>query len=347
MNRLAFATIFLVSLIIVRGQTSDETETEAPPPGQPKIITAKPLPPLHLPDNVEELKDVVIGMGGTRDLHADILRLKTPPVAPMPAIILIHGGGWKQGSYHRVNATVPFAVKGYFVASIEYRLSPEALWPAQIEDCKLGVRWLRANAAKYHVDPNRIGCWGTSAGGHLVACLGTMGDEGKFEGDGGYSGVSSRVQAVADFSGPTDFTEGSEGLTGSNADHEAPILDALIGSTFAQKPEAWKQASPIVFVKTDDPPFLVVHGDADRTVPYDQSKKFVAALQKAGVSVQFLTVHGGGHGLRAYPGQPTASPEPKVIATTVQEFFDKKLGAIPPSSQKGSEASDDHALNRL
>src|SRR6202012_4574115 len=100
---------------------------------------------------------------------------------------------------------------GYFLASIEYRLRPKYKWPAQIEDCKLAVRWLRANAAKYHIDPDRIGCWGHSAGGHLVACMGTM-DDPKLEGTGGYPGVSSKVQAVADFDGVEDFTAYGSGL---------------------------------------------------------------------------------------------------------------------------------------
>ena len=142
---------------------------------------------------------------------------------------------------------------------------------------------------------------------------------------------------MADFSGPTDFTEGSEGLTGATVDHDAPILDALLGATFAEKPDAWKQASPLIYVKAGDPPFLVVHGDADRTVPYSQSEKLVAALRKAGVSVQFLTIHGGGHNLRAYPGQPPASPEPKVLAAAVVTFFDDELAAPPSEAQKDSK----------
>jgi len=169
--------------------------------------TARTVPPKFAsPPSVEVLHDVVIGAGGTRTLHAEIARPKDPPATPMPAVLWIHGGGWNGGS-HISNAAQWLAAHGYFTASIEYRLSDEAKWPAQIEDCKLGVRWLRANAAQYSVNPDRIGCWGHSAGGHLVACLGTI-DEPEFEGAGGYAGVSSRVQAVVDFCGPVDFSDG-------------------------------------------------------------------------------------------------------------------------------------------
>ena len=113
-------------------------------------------------------------------------------------------GGWIGGTYHW-GGIVHLAQTGYFAASIEYRLDNVAKWPAQIEDCKLAVRWLRANAGKYHVDPNRIGVWGGSAGGHLVLCLGTMAEVKEYEGDVGYPGVSSAVQAVVDYYGPTDL----------------------------------------------------------------------------------------------------------------------------------------------
>jgi acetyl esterase/lipase len=103
----------------------------------------------------------------------------------MACVIVIHGGGWSKGTY-KDHVGINLAMKGYFVANVEYRLSGEAKWPAQIEDCKMAVRWLRANAAKYNIDPNHIGCMGSSAGGHLAACLGTMGDDKKFEGNGGY-----------------------------------------------------------------------------------------------------------------------------------------------------------------
>src|SRR5579871_3431475 len=170
---------------------------------EPSPVTPEPKVtprPFVAPPGVELLHDVEIGRGGGRVLHAEIARPINPPPGPMPAIIAVHGGGWAGGT-HEFNQAMFLATQGYFTASIEYRLSGEARWPAQIEDCKLGVRWLRANAAKYHIDPERIGCWGGSAGGHLVACLGVM-DDPRFEGRGGYPGVSSKVAAVVNFYGP-------------------------------------------------------------------------------------------------------------------------------------------------
>ena len=217
------------------------------------------------------------------------------------------------------------ATKGYFTASIEYRLSGEATWPAQIEDCKLGVRWLRANAAKYNIDPDRIGCWDSSAGGHLGACLGVM-DDLRFEGSGGYAGVSSKVQAVCDFYGPTDMTQGSAGIQGAKEGEDSKAPLGLFGAPFKVKPELWRDGSPLVYVKAGDLPFLIVHGDADKSVPHEHSEKFVAALQKAGGPVEFITVKRGGHNLQALPGEEPAEPGQDAVNAAVLAFFDKYFG---------------------
>ncbi|HRJ74171.1 MAG TPA: alpha/beta hydrolase [Terrimicrobiaceae bacterium] len=279
------------------------------------------------PETVTVLHDVVIGTGGGRPLLAEIAYPKNPTKQPMPAVLWIHGGGWSKGSHKKNNAQW-LAEQGYFTASIEYRLSGEAVWPAQIEDCKLAVRWLRANAEKYHINPDRIGVWGYSAGGHLVACLGTMGDEARFEGRGGYEGVSSRVQAVVDYSGPVDFTAGSAGIQKNIAkppDYESPGLLGLFASSFKDKPEVWKDGSPILYVKAGAPPFLIVHGDKDEVVPYEQSVKFEAALKKAGVPAELLTVRGGSHGMRARKGEPPAVPDSTALNAAVLAFLDKTL----------------------
>jgi len=242
-----------------------------------------------IPDNVELLHDVVIGTGGGRPLHAEVARPKTAPAQPMPAVIIVHGGGWSEGSHKDSRLYLFLASKGYFAASVEYRLTGEAKWPAQIEDCKLAVRWLRANAAKYNVDPNRIASIGGSAGGHLAVCLGVMGDESRFEGEGGYPGVSSKVQAVVDTNGPTDFI------------HAFRDVPHLLGGTLAEKPDVYKAASPIEYVRAGLPPFLVLHGDKDGAVPFAQSSTFVEALQKAGVKVKFVVFKGVGHNLTETP----------------------------------------------
>ncbi|MCX6901599.1 MAG: alpha/beta hydrolase [Verrucomicrobia bacterium] len=292
---------------------------------EPDAKSARPKgpPKFQAPAGVELIHDVEIGKGGDRVLHAEIARPEKPSATPMPAVLWIHGGGWSGGS-HRGNGALWLATKGYFTASIEYRLSGEAKWPAQIEDCKLGVRWLRANAAKYNVDPNRIGCWGSSAGGHLVACLGTM-DDARFEGSGGYKGISSRVQTVVDYCGPADFTAGSAGIQGAKEGDDAKAPLGLFGAPFKAKPEPWRDGSPIIHVKPGCPPFLIVHGDADKTVPFAQSEQLAAALKKAGVPVQLLRVKGGGHGMMAAKDAPPAKPNPQVIRDTVTAFFDKHL----------------------
>jgi acetyl esterase/lipase len=183
------------------------------------------------------------------------------------------------------------------VASINYRLSQHAKFPAQIEDCKAAVRWLRAHAADYRLDPDRFAAWGASAGGHLAALLGTAGDIKAFD-VGANLDRSSRVQAVVDYFGPTDFLQMDahrlpEGMTHNGA--ESPESQ-LIGGAIQENREKTSRANPITYVSADDPPFLVVHGEQDPLVPHHQSELLDAALRQAGVPVTFYTVKGGGHG---------------------------------------------------
>jgi len=275
-------------------------------------------------NDIVVLHDVVIGKGGSQDLHAEIAYPKNA-TGPLPAVIHIHGGGWISGSY-KSGPLVELAKSGFFAASIEYRLSNVAKWPAQIQDCKLGVRWLRANAAKYNVDPNQIGAWGESAGGQLVACLGTMGDVKEYEGDGGYSGVSSAVQAVVDFYGPTDFTQ--PGIYTPNA---IRVTEDLFGATLADKPDLWKSGSPLYYVKAGDPPMLLVHGDADPLVPLAQSTVFDAALTKANVPHQLIVVKNGNHGFSPTPNVDI-TPSRAEIDKAVLTFFNQHL-KTPPVNQ--------------
>jgi acetyl esterase/lipase len=180
--------------------------------------------------------------------------------APLPVIVWVHGGAWRAGSKDRPPA-LPFVTKGYAVASINYRLSQHAQFPAQIEGCKAALRWLRANARKYNLDPEHIGVWGASAGGHLVALLGTSGDVKELEGKGGNPEQSSRVQAVVDWFGPTDFLQ----MGGSHNDAKSPESQLLGGAVQENKEKAAK-ANPITYVSKDDPPFLIMHGDKGPTV---------------------------------------------------------------------------------
>jgi acetyl esterase/lipase len=295
--------------------------TLALPVSIPAQITTLPTNPVPVypppPEGIDVLHDVVIGKGGDRDLHAEIAYPKYA-TQPMPAIIFIHGGGWIFGN-HKLSPILQIAQSGYFGASIEYRLSNVAKWPAQIQDCKLGVRWLRANAARYNIDPNRIGVWGESAGGHLVACLGTMANEKEYEGDGGYPGVSSAVQAVVDFFGPTDFTH-----PGIYTPRAIQFTEGLFGVPYEQNPDLWKSGSPLFHVAAGDPPMFLVHGDSDHLIPLKQSIVFDEALTEAGVPHQFLIVKNADHGFAPKPGT-TIDPSRADINKAVFAFFDKYL----------------------
>ncbi len=212
----------------------------------------------------------------------------------LPLIVWIHGGGWLEGSKEKPPG-LGFLKHGFAMASINYRFSQDAIFPAQLIDCKAAIRWLRAHALENGIDPGRIGVWGASAGGHLVALLGTTGDVKEFD-QGENLGVSSRVQAVCDWFGPTDFTQ----MTNYPSDikHDAPDSPEarLIGGPISKNIEKAERANPIHYITKDDPPFLIMHGDKDPAVPLEQSQLLADALQKAGVPVTFHVVPGGGHG---------------------------------------------------
>ncbi len=234
----------------------------------------------------------------------------------LPLIIRIHGGAWLSGSKESEKPE-DFVRNGYAVASINYRLSQDAIFPAQIEDCKAAVRYLRTNAQKYNLDPNRFAAWGGSAGGHLAAMLGTTGDVNEFD-VGENLGVSSRVQAVVDYFGPTDLIDSHRMPDGTvRSSPESPV-SKLIGGPVADNLEKAKKANPIIYIKKDDPPFLIIHGDKDKTVPLHQSELLEAALKKAGVPVTFYTVKDGGH------SDPNFYRDPNVRRLT-REFLKKNL----------------------
>jgi len=222
----------------------------------------------------------------------------------LPLIIWIHGGAWLAGSK---DGGVPLAylADGYAIASINYRLSQHAIFPAQIEDCKAAVRWLRANAKKYNLDLNSFAAWGPSAGGHLVAMLGTTGDIKAFD-VGGHLKVSSRVQAVVDYFGPTDLLQMDDHRLPDGMVHNTPDSpeSQLIGGHIQENKEKVAKANPITYVTKDDAPFLIVHGDKDPLVAHHQSELLEAALRKTGVPVSFYTVKGAGHGGFKDPNVP-------------------------------------------
>ena len=275
-----------------------------------------------VPEGTRILRDLAYIPSGHERQKLDLyLPRQNDNDGPLPMIVWIHGGAWLAGSKENC-LSARFISHGYAAASINYRLSQHAIFPAQIEDCKAAIRFLRTNAEKYNIDPNRIGVWGASAGGHLVALLGTAGDVKEFE-KGPNLNVSSRVQAVCDFFGPTDLTKMS--AFASTMDHDAPDSpeSRLIGGPVQENKDACRLANPITYVSKNDPPFLICHGDKDMLVPHNQSVLLYDALKKAGVSVKFYTVKGGGHGFR--------DPE---VDRMVQEFFNKYLKEPERKSSK-------------
>jgi acetyl esterase/lipase len=208
---------------------------------------------------------------------------------PLPVIIWIHGGGWRSGGKERCPAAA-LVPDGFAVASIDYRLTSAAPFPAQIEDCKAAVRWLRANASTYDLDPDHIGAWGMSAGGHLAALLGTSGGVPELEGSGDNMQYSSRVQAVCDVAGPADLPA----MTNLGPKRRFAI-EALLGGSLERDKAKAITASPIHYVSKDNPPFLIVHGEADRVVPVEQSERLYEELRKAGVNATLKILPLVGH----------------------------------------------------
>ena len=265
-----------------------------------KDLTARPAQRsgTATPDDVEVRRDVVFGQGGGRDLTMHLVLPKKPRNAPSPAFVWIHGGGWKGGTKDGgVRQCIPLVRQGFVGATIEYRLTGEAPFPAQIEDCKCAIRYLRAHAKKYNLDPNRIAVAGSSAGGHLAALVGTSGGVADLEGSGGWPKQRSDVQAVIDLYGPTDFkafvsTPGYE----RHNDDGSPESALLGGGEVLPQTEGIKRINPITYVDQDDPPFLIIHGSKDPTVPLNQSTALHDALQNAGVSTKLHVIDGARHG---------------------------------------------------
>jgi len=269
---------------------------------------ARPEP--RLPEGTKAHRD----LDYVKDGHPrNKLDLYVPEKAdgPLPVIVWVHGGAWLGGSKDNPPA-LPLVRHGYAVASINYRLSQHAPFPAQIEDCKAAIRWLRANAKTYNLDPAHIGVWGASAGGHLVALLGTAGGVKEWEARGGNADQSSRVQTVVDLFGPTDFTK----MGGSHDRADSPEAK-LIGGAVQDNKERAVKANPIAYVGKDAAPFLILHGDKDNTVPYGQSELLAEALHRAGVEVTLKKLEGAGHG-----GPAFNSPENRRL---IEKFFDKHL----------------------
>jgi acetyl esterase/lipase len=281
------------------------------------------------PPDVELMADVEYGeVAGGRALRMHILRPRATAKEPLPVIVFIHGGGWFEGHHNRgLGPLLHFAERGYLCATVEYRLSDEAKFPAQIEDLKAAIRYLRAKAKELHLDAKRIGVWGQSAGGHLASLLGTSGGVKELEGSGGRRKISSRVNAVVDWNGPVDFLEPKE-LERLMAQKQAEgwktiAMERLIGGPVLENREKAARANPITYVTRDDPPFLIMHGDEDQTVALSQSRLLYDALKTAGVDATLTVIKGAGHF-----GVDGVSPLQSDFAAMMDAFFDKHLKRV-------------------
>lgn len=229
------------------------------------------------------------------DGHSLKLDLYLPKEKQGPLVVWIHGGGWHAGSKDGCPITW-LTDHGMAVASISYRLTDKATFPAQIHDCKAAVRWLRAHAHESGFSITKIGVAGSSAGGHLAALMGTSGDVKELEGDvGGNLDLSSRVAAVVDYYGATDFVLRSK-TQPHRANKKGSVVYNLLGGGADEKVDLAKQASAAFHVTKDDPPFLVIHGDKDNTVLLDQSQRIQEVYNEAGLPLELIVIEGGKHG---------------------------------------------------
>ena len=281
---------------------------------------ALPLPP---PAHAAPLPSPSPGPGGTRFLGG-VPYAAIPDVRPLeldlflpagdgphPVVLFLHGGGWRLGSRRSGGPAFPgrslferVAAAGIAVASADYRLSGEAVWPAQLSDAKAAVRWLRARAGELGIDPGRVAAWGESAGGHLAELLGLVADPA-LEGDVGVTGPPSAVVAVAAWYAPSDVAAVAPDTGADPAD--ATTREAqLLGAAPSTVPHVAAQASPVGHVRGDVPPFLLLHGRADRFVPCVQSERLSAALAAAGADVELHTYDGADH---MWLGAPEAAAD--------------------------------------
>ncbi len=249
-----------------------------------------------MPEFVEH-RDIVYAVAGGIALGLD-LTLPADRPGRLPVLVWVHGGGWWEGDKGQVTPGwgATWAGRGYAAVSVNYRLSGQAPFPAPLHDCKAAIRWLRAHADEYGLDGDRIGAWGSSAGGHLVALLGTTTEDASLEGPLGNLEQSSEVQAVCAWMAPTHLV--SMAMAVDEPDLYAPdsVIARLLGGPLETRLELAAEASPVRHVSGDEPPFLVCHGDADKVVPYQQALVLAEALRKAGDEVELVTFRGAGHG---------------------------------------------------
>lgn len=277
------------------------------------LLVTFPASSLQTQTSKTQHLDIEYAKVGDRSLQLDIY-LPHNLDKPAPLVIWIHGGGWVGGSRKRCPMKW-LTTQGYVVASISYRFSQEAKYPAQIHDCKAALRWLKANANKYNINPNKIAVSGGSAGGHLALLLGTTANHPKLDGKvGTHLKQNTTVHAVVDLFGPTDF------LAYEKSKHAAQgsfLLTSLLGGPVSEKKELAKLASPRHHVTKDDPPVLMLHGDKDTLVPISQSLQIQKVYQTLKIPAKLITLKNTGHGGRAF-GSPSS-------IAAIKSFLDQHL----------------------
>lgn len=266
-------------------------------------------------DKVHTQLDIVYAQVGERKLHVDLYIPPKSVNANPPLVVWIHGGGWRAGN-KRPCPAVYLMMRGYAVASVEYRFSQEAIYPAQAHDVKAAIRYLRGTAAKHGYDASRIGVMGASAGGHLSMLLGTSAGIAELEGDlGEHDEQSSRVQAVVNLFGPSDL---ASYISATKPGGRRPnLVLQLLGGDLDKAKKSAPSASPMHFVGEGDAPLLSLHGDRDRLVPIAQSERMHAAYKKQGLDTTFVPIKGAGHG----GGQFTS----KAMQQRIAKFFDDRI----------------------
>lgn len=321
-RRLGISWAFAAFLAVAGLSVAEVFAEEKPAESAPKKTPAAP-PEAKLPRGVRAERDVSYIPNGDNAQRLDLYLPETPAERPLPLIVHIHGGGWMGGNKYPC-PVVDMVNRGYAVASVEYRFSQKAVFPAQIQDCQAAIRWLRANSQKYNIDPDHIGVVGGSAGGHLSALVGTAGGQKAFPLIGGNEDQSDRVQCVCDIFGPTNFAtviqQAEEDKNVRNVfkfNTPGDPYSSLIGKSLDADNQLTDSVSPIHFVSKTTPPMLILHGTHDALVPYAQSQELVAALKNQGVEVWLQTLPGAGHGGPAF-GKPA-------IVKLMRDFFDKHL----------------------
>ena len=233
--------------------------------------------------------DLAYGRNGGVELHLDLARPRFGS-GPFPAVVAIHGGGWKFGDKSDFGPLIRYlAARGYVAVSVQYRFTPDHVFPAQLEDVKCAVRWVRSHADELDVDPDRIGAIGGSAGAHLALLLGVLSPADGLEGSGCNDGPASHVHAVVNFFGPTD-------LSRPVSEAVQPLLDDLLGGPQAERLDAARRGSPVTYLDAGDAPILTFHGTADSVVPYEHATILQRAAQESGVEAQLVSMEGQGHG---------------------------------------------------